>query len=103
MGKSNGKWDIGEAPAHDANAEANIADRLWGATFLPILQELDEKVATPADIDMGAALALRFGKAPCATMDAMGRDEVARIISYYCETYAIKEPSSLSKVGTLIG
>jgi len=33
----------------------------------------------------------------------MGRDEVARIISYYCETYAIKEPSSLSKVGTLIG
>ena len=102
MGESNGQWDIGEAPAPDADADAIIADRLWGATFLPILQELDEAVATPADIDMGAALALRFGKAPCTTMDEMGRDEVARIINHYCETYAIKEPNSLSKVGTLI-
>ena len=103
MGENNDKWDIGETSALDADAEANIADRLWGATFLPILQELDEEVATPTDIDMGAALALRFGKAPCTTMDAMGRDEVTRIISYYCETYTINEPKSLSEVGTLIG
>jgi len=103
MGASNGKWEIGEAPEADAAADAKIADRLWGATFLPVLQELDEDVASPAEIDMGAGLALRFGKAPCATMDAMGRDEVARIIGYYCETYGMEEPKSLSKVGSLIG
>ena len=103
MGKSNGKWEIGEAPAPDADADTRIADRLWGAIFLPVLQELDEDVASPAEIDMGAGLALRFGKAPCATMDAMGRDEVSRIIGYYCERYSIEAPKSLSRIGSLIG
>ena len=103
MGESNGKWEIGEAPAPDADADTRIADRLWGAIFLPVLQELDEDVASPAEIDMGAGLALRFGKAPCATMDAMGRDEVSRIIGYYCERYSIEAPKSLSKIGSLIG
>lgn len=103
MGANNGKWDIGEPPAPDEAADKEIADRLWGATFLPVLQELDEDVASPSEIDMGAGLALRFGKAPCTTMDAMGRDEVERLISYYCEKYGAAKPASLSRVGSLIG
>lgn len=103
MGASNGKWDIGEAPAPDAAADAVIADRLWGATFLPVLQELDEAVASPAEIDMGAGLALRFGKAPCTTMDAMGQAEVSRLIGYYCDRYGIDIPKTLSQVGSLLG
>ena len=67
--------------------------RTIGKTNVPVVGAL-----FPTD----AALALRFGKAPCTTMDAMGRDEVTRIISYYCETYSTNEPKSLSKVGTLI-
>lgn len=102
MGADNGKWDIGEAPAPDVAADAAIADRLWGATFLPVLQELDEEVASPTEIDMGAGLALRFGKAPCTTMDAMGETEVARLIGYYCEKYTIETPKSLALVGTLL-
>ena len=86
----------------DVAADAAIADRLWGATFLPVLQELDEEVASPAEIDMGAGLALRFGKAPCTTMDAMGETEVARLIGYYCEKYTIETPKSLAPVGTLL-
>ena len=70
---------------------------------VPVLQELDEGVASPAEIDMGAGLALRFGKAPCTTMDAMGRDEVARLIAYYMEKYGVDAPASLDRVGTLVG
>jgi 3-hydroxybutyryl-CoA dehydrogenase len=102
MGPDNSKWDIGDPPAPDAVADAAISDRLWGAIFLPVLQELDEKVASPAEIDMGAGLALRFGKAPCATMDAMGKSEVTRLIGYYCKKYSIEIPKILTRVGSLI-
>ena len=68
---------------------------------LPVLQELDEGVATAADIDMGAGLALRFGKAPCELMDQLGKDEVARIVSYVTDTYGHPMPASLEKVGSL--
>ncbi|PPR64961.1 MAG: 3-hydroxyadipyl-CoA dehydrogenase [Alphaproteobacteria bacterium MarineAlpha4_Bin2] len=103
MGAENSQWDIGEPGTPDEAGDAGIVDRLWGATFLPILQALDEEIASPADIDMGAGLALRFGKAPCATMDAMGSIEVGRLISYYCDHYGIKMPNSLERVGSLLG
>jgi 3-hydroxyacyl-CoA dehydrogenase len=83
--------------------DAAIADRLWGAMFLPVLQELDEEVASPAEIDMGAGLALRFGKAPCTAMDTMGEAEVTRLIGYYCEKYCIETPKTLARVGSLLG
>ena len=102
MGAANGKWEIGEAPAPDQAADTQIAERLWGATFLPVLQELDEEVASPSEIDMGAGLALRFGKAPCATMDALGRKAVERLIDYYCRTYDTAPPRTLARVGTLV-
>lgn len=103
LGASKGTWEIGDPPAPDAAAEKTILDRLWGATFLPVLQELDEDVAKPAEIDMGAGLALRFGKAPCATMDTMGRAEVERLIGYYCDKYGAARPATLAKVGSLVG
>ena len=102
MGADNGKWDIGDAPAPDSDADTRIAERLWGATFLAVLQELDEEVAAPTEIAMGAGLALRFGKAPCTTMDAMGREEVTRLIDYYCRTYDIVPPKSLTRVGSFV-
>ena len=93
---------VGDAAGDDA-ADKVIADRLWGSAFLAVLQELDEAIATPADIDMGAGLALRFGKAPCAAMDGFGRDEVARLIGYYCDAYDVAVPKSLERVGSLVG
>ena len=83
--------------------DAIIADRLRAATFLPVLQSLDEDVASPADIDMGAGLALRFGKAPCELMDTLGKDEVTRIVSIVTEKYGHDLPASLAKVGSLRG
>lgn len=100
-GDSDYEFEIGEDAAGDAASDKVIADRLMAATFFPVLQELDEGVATAADIDMGAGLALRFGKAPCELMDQLGKDEVARIVSYVTDTYGHPMPASLEKVGSL--
>lgn len=102
-GDSDYTFDIGEDASGSPESDAIVADRLRAATFFPVLQELDEDVATPADIDMGAGLALRFGKAPCELMDSLGKDEVARIVGHITEKYGHAMPASLDKVGSLRG
>ncbi|MCR9219424.1 MAG: 3-hydroxyacyl-CoA dehydrogenase family protein [Alphaproteobacteria bacterium] len=100
-GDADYEFEIGEDAAGDAASDAKIADRLRAAVFFPILQELDEDVASAADIDMGAALALRFGKEPCRLMDALGKDEVRRIVALATEAYGHAMPASLERVGSL--
>ena len=91
--------DLKSAP--EPGRDSVIADRLLGATFLPILQALDEEVASPADIDMGAQLALKFGKPPCVLMDRLGTLEVERLLKPFAEKYDTAVPVSLSKIGKL--
>lgn len=100
-GDSDYEFDISDDASGSADSDAVIADRLRAAAFFPVLQQLDEGVATPADIDMGAGLALRFGKAPCSLMDELGVAETTRIVSLITETYGHTLPASLSKVGAL--
>ncbi len=94
-------FDIGEDSTGSADSDKVIADRLMAATFFPVLQSLDEGVASAADIDMGAGLALRFGKAPCELMDELGKDETARIVGLIVEKYGHEMPASIEKVGSL--
>lgn len=101
MGTEGGQWTIGDATPPDAARDGAIADRLLGAAFLAVLQALDEKVAAPDEIDLGARLALKFGKPPCALMDSMGRDAVAARISGFCDRYGVEMPQSLERVGRL--
>ncbi len=100
-GDTDYEFEIGEDASGVADADATIADRLRAAAFFPVLQELDEQVASPADIDMGAESALRFGKPPCALMDSLGPGEVARIVALVAEGYGQAMPESLERVGTL--
>lgn len=102
-GDSDYTFDIAEDATGNADNDALVADRLRAAAFFPVLQSLDEGVATPADIDMGAGLALRFGKAPCELMDSLGKDEVTRIVTPIAEQYGHALPASLDKVGSLRG
>ena len=102
-GDTDYEFEIGDDATGSAESDAIIADRLRAATFLPVLQSLDEDVASPADIDMGAGLALRFGKAPCELMDTLGKDEVTRIVSIVTEKYGHDLPESIAKVGKLRG
>lgn len=100
-GDTDYEFEVGEDASGSADADAIIADRLRAAAFFPVLQQLDEGVATPGDIDMGAGLALRFGKTPCALMDELGEEETKRIVSLITDTYGHDMPESLAKVGSL--
>lgn len=102
-GDSDYSFEIEEDAAGKVDNDAVIADRLRAATFFPVLQSIDEDVASAADIDMGASLALRFGKAPCALMDELGQAEVERILRPLIEKYGHAMPASLAKVGSLCG
>lgn len=79
-----------------------IADHLLRGCFLPALQELDEDVAAPADLDLGARAALKFGSGPCALMDRLGAAEVERILAPVLEDFAIARPAALARVGNLL-
>jgi 3-hydroxybutyryl-CoA dehydrogenase len=97
-----GLWDIDEsADPKNRTRDAAIAARMLGATFLPVLQVLDEGVADAAAIDLGAAQAFKWAKTPCATMDALGQAEVARIVGALTSAHGLPLPKSLQRVGTL--
>jgi 3-hydroxybutyryl-CoA dehydrogenase len=101
VGEAGESFELGEDPGPDAARDGPIADRLLGAVFLPVLEELDEDVASPADIDMGAEVALRFGRQPCELMDSLGQAEVERLVGPMAERYGAAVPASLSRVGSL--
>ncbi len=102
QGESDQPWTIeGEAPPKDAVPPV-LVDRLRGAVCLTVLQLLDEEVAAPADVDQGAALALRFGEPPCALMDRLGAAAVAALIQPLLAHYHVPAPQSLERVGKLL-
>ncbi|MCP5374371.1 MAG: 3-hydroxybutyryl-CoA dehydrogenase [Hyphomicrobiales bacterium] len=100
VGDAEESWDLGEDKV-DPAADKKIAERLMAATFLPVLEELDEGVAAPEAIDMGADMALKFGKPPCALMDELGPDEVARLVEPLCAAHGVPVPKSLDRAGHL--
>jgi 3-hydroxybutyryl-CoA dehydrogenase len=78
---SDAPWAIAETPAPLPDPVARVvAERLMAAVWLPVLDAISERVATPDDFDLGARLALRFGKPPVESMRAAGRGEVTRIV-----------------------
>ncbi len=101
VGDSGDSWIVTKPDPMAPEKAAKVADHLLGGTFLPILEALDEEVASPADIDMGAEQALKFGKPPCRLMDSLGRDEVARLIGPLCQRYQVATPHSLDRVGSV--
>ncbi len=105
VGDAGGDFEIGEDPGADEGAESDalIAERLQGATFLAVLEELDEEVASPADIDRGAGLALKFGRPPCALMDELGRAAVEARVDPLCQRYGHPLPKAIERVGRLLG
>ena len=94
-------FDVGDDASGTAESDAIIADRLRAGALFPVLQELDEDVASAHDIDMGAGLALRFGKTPCKLIDDLGRAEVMRIVSLVTEKYGHSMPKSVDRAGTI--
>lgn len=101
-GDAEASWTIEQPGEIEPGKAATVRDRLRAGTFLPVLQELDEGVAAPAEIDHGAREALKFAKPPCALMDELGRAEVERLIAPLCRQYGYSLPKALDRVGGLI-
>ncbi len=101
VGEADRDWEIGEPGEIEEARFTAIADRLKRGMFLPALQELDENVADPDVIDLGAREALKLKNPPCALMDRLGADEVRRIIAPALEHFGISEPKALARVGRL--
>ena len=100
VGQSDGRWEM-DRPAVPRADTARLVDCLRAAVFLAVLEELDEAVAAPGDIDMGARDALRFADPPCALMDRLGRSEVARLVTPLAARHGHRLPGSLGRVGRL--
>jgi 3-hydroxyacyl-CoA dehydrogenase len=100
-GEADRAFPVEPAAMPEAGRAASIADRLYAGCFLPVLQALDEGVAEPAAFDQGAREALKFGLGPCALMDRLGRDEVARIVAPALAAHGLAMPAALARVGAL--
>ncbi|WP_368344408.1 3-hydroxyacyl-CoA dehydrogenase NAD-binding domain-containing protein [Pelagovum sp. HNIBRBA483] len=82
IGDADASWEISDAPATlGASARQVITDRLLGAIFFAVKQELAEEVATAGAIDLGACRAFGFAKGPVEMMRDLGADAVNTLIS----------------------
>jgi len=100
QGEADAPFTIDE-PSGPSPRAAEIADRLKAAVCFPILQALDEGVAAPADFDLGARVALKFGVEPCRMMDEMGAAAVRDLLAPLLARHGAETPKSLDRVGGL--
>lgn len=96
IGGSGESWNAGQA-ALPADADA-IAERLQAAVFLAVLQELDEQLAAPEDIDLGARLGLQWQWQPCAAMRTLGRARLTTMVEPLVARHGAALPASLDAV-----
>lgn len=101
QGESGELWQADETAAATAEAEREIDDRLLGAVFLAALQALDQDVASPADLDLGAKLALQWKRPPCQLMDALGREAVLTLLKPLLARHGGEMPASSGRIGAL--
>ena len=79
-GDADNDWDLTGGTGIDVRARTLIGDRLKGAVFLAVLEELAEQVAAPEAIDMGARKAFTFTKGPVEMMREEGEAKVKHLV-----------------------
>jgi enoyl-CoA hydratase / 3-hydroxyacyl-CoA dehydrogenase len=91
-------WDL--AQPVDENLIHRAGNRLLAAVFYVVSCMIDEETASPADIDLGAKVGLRWSRGPFELMNKIGvehaRDLVQDLLS---DRPAIPVPSSLAERG----
>lgn len=80
-GEAGEMWGIdSETPTLPADQAEVIGDRLRGAIFFAVLDQLSESVAAPKDIDIGAERAFTFAVGPVQMMQDLGLAETDRLV-----------------------
>ena len=69
----------------DAETAALVHDRMLGVLFSQAVDILDREIGSPADLDLGCKLALGFKRGPLELMQALGEDEVGRVLTRFAE------------------
>lgn len=99
-GEAGESWAIADpAPPLPPERAAQAADRLRAACFLPILQLVQEGIAEPAAVDLGARIALRWDDPPVAQMGRLGDAGLARLLDPLLKQYEIESPAMVIRPG----
>ncbi len=91
-GETGASWTLEEGATMPAGADA-IVDRLIAAMAVPALELAGEKVADPAEVDHGAALALKFSQGPYALMRALPPARLEAAIAALCARHGHPMPA----------
>ncbi|MBV6477719.1 MAG: Fatty acid oxidation complex subunit alpha [Ignavibacteria bacterium] len=97
--ESGKNWDIAEAEIGKAISQNSniISDRMLGIIFYVCSQILDESVCSPAHLNRGAKIGLRWKRGPVELMKSLGTDEVRRLVKLISEKYGMKIPGSIGE------
>ncbi len=80
-GEPDDDWPLEDnCPPLDQRAQTAIAERLMGAVFFAVQEELGEGVVDPEVLDLGATKAFAFRTGPVEMMQAMSPQKVGRVI-----------------------
>ncbi|MFG1420324.1 3-hydroxyacyl-CoA dehydrogenase [Roseixanthobacter liquoris] len=93
QGESGAAWEVSEDAAPSLEIADEIKQRLLGALFVPALELLNAGASSPADMDKGAQLALRFTLGPCALMERAGPAAVKAALARLCARDGHPQPA----------
>lgn len=93
------KWEIDSVVPDkiDTQKEKMISDRMLGVVFFVCSQILDEKITSPAHLNRGAKIGLRWKNGPVDMMKLAGMEEVKRIVTRIAGLYGMNMPVSVGK------
>lgn len=93
---SGASWSLDESkPSADLDA---VEQRLLGALALPAMELVCEGVATPAEVDRGAMLALKFKYGPFALMRRHSAEFVEQAVLSLCRRHGHPVPDPLAAI-----
>lgn len=98
VGESGRNWSPARSAEVTPERAAAIAARLQAAVFLAVLQALDEEVASPADMDLGARLGLQWEVTPWAAMTGLGRPAVEALLQPLLARDGTPAPAFLGRI-----
>ncbi|MCC6815283.1 MAG: 3-hydroxyacyl-CoA dehydrogenase/enoyl-CoA hydratase family protein [Saprospiraceae bacterium] len=90
-------WNLNSDFLHPINLEIveSVAKRLWAVVFFVCNEILQEKICSPAHLNRGAKVGLKWKKGPVEKMRLLIIEEVNSIISSIAEKYSMIKTRSL--------
>ncbi|MCF8244149.1 MAG: 3-hydroxyacyl-CoA dehydrogenase/enoyl-CoA hydratase family protein [Saprospiraceae bacterium] len=95
--ENGGNWNLdADASGLPEEVEKTIRERMLGCTFFVCSQILEAEVCSPAELNRGAKIGLRWRKGPVELMGQYGENEVQRLVEQYANLYGEKVPSGIA-------